>query len=148
MQSARYILLAALLCIPAALRAQEEEPSLGEVAREARKAKPAETSAAGDPKIIDNDNFDRVLDEAETARLTGRPVFSIDSSGKTFSMTSPDGTCSLSFDARATSLISTPFVSTDLPQDELPKLDGSAVIHDDVVEVSVRNGTDWQLKEM
>src|SRR5436190_16815004 len=143
-----FVLLLAL-CLPASVCAQEDQPpSLGEVAREARKVKPPENPSGSDQKVIDNDNFAAVLDEAEAARLTGKPVFSIDPSGNAFRMTSPDGTCSLSFDAKATALISSSFVSTDLPQDELPKLEGHAVIHDDVVEISVHNGTPWELREV
>ena len=140
------ILLLALLA-PMGLNAQEEQPSLGDVAREARKAK-AEQGQPEARKVIDDDNFATVLDEAETARLSGKPVFSIDSINKAFRITSPDGTCSLSFDARATSLISTAFVTTDLPQDELSKLEGTASIHDDMIEVSVHNGTMWELREV
>ena len=150
MRRSRQILLLLLaLCLPAFVCAQEDQPpSLGEVAREARKVKPPENPSGSDQKVIDNDNFAAVLDEAEAARLTGKPVFSIDRSGSAFRMTSPDGTCSLSFDAKATALISSSFVSTDLPQDELPKLEGHALIHDDVVEISVHNGTRWELREL
>src|SRR5438067_8651277 len=146
----RILFIAALilaLYVPAHLRAQEDEPSLGEVAREARKAKVPE-SPSSSQKVIDNDNFASTLDAAEAARITGKPVFSIDPSGNAFRMTSPDGTCSLSFDAKATALISSSFVSTDLPQDELPKLEGHALIHDDLVEISVHNGTHWELREL
>ena len=150
MRRSRQIFLLLLApCLPAFVCAQEDQPpSLGEVAREARKAKLPEASSGSDQKVIDNDNFAAVLDEAEAARLTGKPVFSIDPSGSAFRMTSPDGTCSLSFDAKATALISSSFVSTDLPQDELPKLEGHALIHDDVVEISVHNGTRWELREL
>src|SRR5215467_15154170 len=104
------ILLLFALLVPVSIWGQDAEPSLGEVARDARKAKASESASTGQ-KIIDNDNFTAVLDEAEAARVTGKPVFSIDSSGNAFRMTSPDGTCSLSFDAKATSLISSSFVS-------------------------------------
>src|SRR5204863_6768286 len=49
---------------------------------------------------------------------------------------------------KATALISSSFVSSDLPQDELPKLEGHAVIHDDILEISVHNGTVWELREL
>ena len=127
--------------------AQDDDPSLGDLARAARKSKPADTQKP-EHQVIDNDNFDRVIDQAESARLNGQPVFSIDPSGKTFRMTSPDGVCSLSFDAKATALISTPYVASDLPQDELLKLEGPAAIHDDTLEVSLHNGTGWELKEI
>jgi hypothetical protein len=138
----------ALLYVATCVRAQDADVPLGDLAREARKAKPAEPPNSGDEKIIDNDNFAIMMDHAESARLNGKPVFSIDPSGKTFRMTSPDGTCSLSFDAKATALISTPYVASDLPQDELLKLEGPAAIHDDVLEVSLHNRTAWELKEI
>jgi hypothetical protein len=132
-----------LLCCPAYLVAQEDAVPLGDVAREARKSKPAE-----EQKVIDNDNFAIMMDKAESARLDGKPVFSIDRSGKSFRITSPDGTCSLSFNANATALISAPYVASDLPQDELPKIAGSAAIHDDAIEVALHNGTGWELREI
>jgi hypothetical protein len=134
-----------LLCSPALLRAQDDEVSLGDVARAARKSKPPE---AQEQKVIDNDNFSVMMSKAESERLNGKPVFSIDPSGKSFTMTSPDGTCSLSFDAKATALISTPYIASELPQDELLKLEGPATIHDDVLEVSLHNGSGWELKEI
>jgi hypothetical protein len=143
----RQILLSIALVLPLSMWAQDAEPSLGDVARDARKAKASESASTGQ-KVIDNDNFSAVLDQAEAARMTGKPIFSIDSSGNAFRMTSPDGTCSLSFDAKATSLISSSFVSSDLPQDDLVKLEGHAVIHDDVLEVSVHNGSPWELREI
>lgn len=128
--------------------AQDEAPSLGEVARRARESKVSDGTGTGSQKVIDNDNFSAVLDQAEAARMTGKPVFSIDPSGNAFRMTSPDGTCSLSFDAKATSLISSSFVSSDLPQDDLVKLESHALIHDDILEVSVHNGSPWELREL
>ena len=147
----RYFDIAAmlmLLCAMPRVYAQDAETPLGDLAREARKAKPAEPPSSADEKVIDNDNFAIMMDKAESARLNGKPVFSIDPSGKTFRMTSPDGTCSLSFDAKATALIATPYVASDLPQDELLKLDGPAAIHDDILEVSLHNRTAWELKEI
>src|SRR5258708_26938258 len=142
------IVIACALVLPSAVAsAQDDDPSLGDLARAARKSKSADPQKP-EAKVIDNDNFDSVLNHAEIARVSGQPVFSIDPSGKTFRMTSPDGVCSLSFDAKATSLISTPYVATDLPQDELLKLEGPAAIHDDILEVSVHNGTGWELKEI
>jgi hypothetical protein len=130
------------------LRAQDDELPLGDIARAARRFKPAEDPVSSDQKVIDNDNLSVMMDKAEAERLNGKPVFSIDPSGTAFTMTSPDGTCSLSFDAKATALISTPYIASDLPEDELFKLQGPATIHDDVLEVSLHNGTGWELKEI
>src|ERR1051326_2074238 len=132
-----------LLSMGVSVQAQDDGVSLGDLARAARSAK-----ASSDQNVIDNDNLKVVMDQAESERLNGKPVFSIDPSGTSFRMTSPDGTCSLSFDAKATSLISTPYVATELPQDELLKLEGPAEIHDGILEVSLHNGSQWELKEI
>lgn len=134
---------ALLLSWPAFVHAQDDDIPLGDLAREARKAR-----AANEQAVIDNDNLHVMMDQAESERLNGKPVFSIDPSGNAFRMTSPDGTCSLSFDAKATALISTPFVTSELPQDALLKVEGPATIHDGVLEVALHNGTDWELKEI
>ena len=143
-----YIAAIVLLLGPSLrLRAQEDEMPLGDVARAARQSKPPDQTGEKQ-NVIDNDNLAVMMDKAESERLNGKPVFSIDPSGKTFTMTSPDGTCSLSFDAKATALISNPYIASELPQDELLKLEGPAAIHDDVLEVSLHNGTGWELKEI
>ena len=136
-----------LLCVCTLLPAQEDEVPLGDVARALRKAKAAAAPAEEKP-VIDNDNLPVMMEKAESERLNGKPVFSIDSSGKTFRMTSLDGTCSVSFDAKATALIAVPYVASDLPQDELAKLDGPATIRDGTFEVSLHNGSGWELKEI
>ena len=135
--------LAVVLLLCPLASGQDEETPLGTLVRTFKKAAPADES-----KVIDNDNLPIVMEKAEAERLNGKPVFSIDPSGKTFRMTSPDGTCSLSFDAKATALISTPYVSSALPLEELARLDGTASVHDGVIEVSLHNGTGWELKEI
>ena len=133
-----------LLSAAVPLCAQDDDVSLGDLARLARKTKPAESQ----PEVIDNDNIAIMMDKAEAERLDGKPVFSIDPSGQTFRMTSPDGTCSLSFDAKAAALITSPYLASDVPQYELAKLEGGAAVHDGVLEVTLHNGTDWELKEI
>jgi hypothetical protein len=120
-----------------------DEVSLGDLARSLRKDKQPTV-----PVVIDNDNLSRVMEEVENHRLSGAPLFSLDSSGKTFQMSSPDGSCSLSFSANATALLSDPYVAEALPQSELVKLDGPAAIDGDSLQVSVFNGTDWDLREI
>ena len=137
-------LVVLLLCAAFPLCAQDDDISLGDLARSVRRQKPVEDAHP----VIDNDNLTTVMDKAESERLDGKPVFSIDPSGKTFRMTSPDGTCSLSFDARAAALISTPYISSDLPAYELAKLEGTAAIRDGFLEVNLHNGTEWELKEI
>jgi hypothetical protein len=136
--------LSLLLC-PGIIRAQDEsnDVPLGDVARIAREAKHTQ-----EQPVIDNDNLHVMMDKAEAERLNGQPVFSIDPSGKTFRMTSPDGTCSLSFDAKATALISTPYVAMELPQYELLNLAGSATVRDGALEITLHNATNWEVKEI
>src|SRR5512140_2024154 len=131
-----------LLVMPfAALGQDEADLPLGDVARTYRKT-------GSERPVIDNDNLPIVMDKAESERLNGKPVFSIDPSGKTFRMSSPDGSCSLSFDAKAAALITVPHSTSSLPLDELGRLDGTAAIHDGLLEVALHNGTDWELKEI
>jgi len=121
----------------------DDDVPLGDFARSVRKAKdPAPDS------VIDNDNLKKVLDAVQDKIVKAVPVFSIDESGKKFSMKSPDGTCSLSFDANAQALISNPFLPEQLPQSELLKLDGPATIDQNTLQLSVYNGTKWNVKEI
>lgn len=133
------------LALPSGLMAQSDnpDPSLGDLARSLRKSKapPVHT-------VIDNDNLSQVMTEVETQRLNGRMLFSFDAVGKNFQMSSPDVTCSLSFNAQATSLLSDPYVPQDLPAAELAKLEGPATIDGDELQISVFNGTGWNLKEI
>ena len=88
------------------------------------------------------------MDEVQARKLAGGLLFSFDSSGKSFQVSSPDGTCSLSFSAQATSLVSAPFAARDLPDSELVKLEGPAIIDGDRLQVSVHNGSAWDLREI
>jgi len=128
---------------PYVLAQTEDVISLGDFARSLRKNK--ETAP---PVVIDNDNLSQVIDDVEHFRLAGKPMFSFDGGASNFKMSSPDGTCSLSFNANATALLATPYVSQDLPQSELAKLDGPATIHGDTLEVSVHNASPWNLHEI
>jgi hypothetical protein len=125
-------------------RAQDDaNVSLGDLARALRnKNEPAA------PLTIDNDNLSRVMDEVENQRLNGSPLFSMDGSSKNFQMSSPDGTCSLAFTANASALLSVPYVAEDMPQSEVAKLEGPASIVGDTLQVSLHNGSSWDLKEI
>src|SRR5579863_954252 len=129
-----------------ALAQTDADASLGDLARSLRQSKTPKPPAAAE--IIDNDNLTQVIDDVEHFRQDGKPIFSFDNAGANFKMSSPDGTCSLSFNANATALLSSPYVSQDLPQSELSKLDGPANIHGDMLEVSVYNASAWNLKEI
>lgn len=133
----------ALLCPITAVAQYDGGIPLGDLARSLRKKEPAAA-----PLVIDNDNLSQVMDEVESHRQAGSPLFSVDSSSDRFKMSSPDGTCSLSFNANATSLLTNPYVYIDLPPEELTKLDGPATIDGDILQVTVYNGSYWDLKEL
>jgi hypothetical protein len=139
------LLLVVLIAFsPLCARAQSDnaEPSLGEVARSIRKEK------APVRPVIDNDNLSTVMSEAEANRLKGKMVFSVDSAGNQFQVSSPDASCSLSFNTHAKSLVISPYVPQEIPASELSKLDGPAAINGDALEVSVHNATNWSISEI
>ncbi len=135
------------IALPVCVIAQSDDPvSLGDLARSLRASKQPKQPAA--PSVIDNDNLLQVLDDVEHFRLGGKPIFSFDGVGTSFQMTSPDGTCSLSFNANATALLSNPYVSQDLPQTELAKLDGPANLNGNTLEISMYNASSWNVREI
>jgi hypothetical protein len=144
---APHVLCSVLLA--ASVWAQYEEPApvpLGDVARALRKPAPDAPART----VIDNENLNQVMDDAEMQRVTRTSmVFSFDASGKSFSISpSPDVTCSLSFNAQMTALISDPYLSRDLPPSQLAKLDGPASIEDGHLQVAIFNGTTWRVDEI
>jgi hypothetical protein len=150
------VALCVLLC-PLAASAQEDVPSLGDLARNVRKNKLQQPQQQSDPAhplqdrpVIDNDNLSQVMDDAKKARPVkqDKTVFSIDPSGNTLKVSSPDVTCSLSFNARASSLLIKPVLVEDLPLTELLKLDGPGSIQDESLQLEVFNGTDWDIREI
>jgi hypothetical protein len=140
--------LAALLILLAAAsvfaQSDDNEPSLGDLARSLRKSKAAATTQ----NVIDNENLPRVMEEVESHKQKGSMVYSFDRLGKSFQVSSPDVTCSLSFTAPATSLLSSPYAPQEVPQKELAKLDGPAAIDGSALLVSVYNGSTWNIKEI
>jgi hypothetical protein len=142
----RFFLIAValfLLCATPYICAQQDDIPLGDLAREFRHSKPPDQS-----EVIDNDNFTLMMDKAESERLDGQPIFAISPSGRTFTAVSADGTCSLSFVATSANRTPAAYIASDLPQDELLKLEGPASIDDGSLQVSVHNGTQWDVKEI
>jgi hypothetical protein len=137
------LLVSLLLSLGAVAQTDSGDISLGDLARSYRKNQgpPAHT-------LIDNDNLSQVMDEVQARKLGGGLLFSFDGVGKSFQVSSPDGTCSLSFSAQATSLLSAPFTARDLPDSELAKLEGPAIIDGDRLQISVHNGSAWDLREI
>jgi len=121
----------------------DNDVSLGAFARSLRQQKQPSS-----PVIVDNDNLFRVLEEVESQHLSGSPLFSWNGSGNTFTAKFPDGICSLSFNANATSLLGSPYIAEEMPQEQLAELEGPASIDGDTLQVSVYNGTTWNLKEI
>ena len=106
--------LALLLPFLAAAQSGTADVPLGDVARALRKkkAQPVHT-------VIDNDNLPQVMDEVQKRKLSDvSPLLSIEP-GKNFQVSSPDVTCSLSFNARAGSLLVKPVLLDTLPLAEL-----------------------------
>jgi hypothetical protein len=143
MKTVRAISFAVLLICVATTAFPQEEMPLGDLARSMRrsKAQPSHT-------VIDNDNMSQVMQEVESRKLKGALAFSIDESGKNLQMTSPDVTCSLSFSAKATPLITDNIIAQELPLSELIKLDGPAAIDGDTLQLQVYNGSDWNVREI
>jgi hypothetical protein len=137
------ILLGVFLPASGVAQSDTPEPSLGDVARQFRKGKPAPEHA-----VIDNENLHQVMDEVQTRKLNGSLLFSIDGAAKKFQVSAPDVTCDLSFSGAATSLLSDAYAPQDLPESELAKLDGPATITGDTLQVSVHNGSTWNVKEI
>jgi hypothetical protein len=135
-----------LLCSGVWGQSDDAPPPLGDVARSLRKKKDQPLPSHA---VIDNDNLSQVMDEVESHRLAGSSLlYSFDSSGKTFQVSAPDATCTLSFNSNTASLLASPYVPIDLPDDELRKLDGPAIINEDGLQISVFNGTEWKLEEI
>lgn len=131
-----------LLALPLQLCAQEDETPLGDVARNLRKPQSSEA-------VIDNDNISKVMDDAEShLKLGSSMVFSFDPGEKNFKVSSPDVTCSLSFSAKTSSLLSDQLQVDELPRSELAKLEGPATIEGDLLQVAIHNGTSWELREV
>src|SRR5215470_16593390 len=134
------------LCLASAIAcAQDDQPSLGDLARTLRKNKTAQPQ---ERPIIDNDNLSQALEDAKKLKPENRLVFSLDKQGNGFKVSSPDVTCSLSFNARAASLLLKPVMVEDVPVTELLKLDGPASIQDDNLQLEVFNNTEWELREI
>ncbi|HWZ81591.1 MAG TPA: hypothetical protein VNW47_03140 [Terriglobales bacterium] len=140
--------IALCLVLPLLSVAQDETP-LGDLARNLRKNKAPQQLEA---PVIDNENLAQATEDAKNRRPVGHDkdkfVLSIDPTAKTINASSPDVTCSLSFNARAGSLLVNPVLVETLPLPELLKIDGPASIQDENFQLEVFNGTDWDLREI
>ncbi len=170
LRSLQFVLTAALLCRVVWAQSGQDVP-LGDVARNMRKAKvatkPAEVS-------VDNDNFSKLMEEAESRRMNsfGSHLslgFGLgDGLAPTASLPAADVNCRLSYTARGLKLtdifaggpsVTAPLDkakddkgktggATDVPAAELAKLEGPAAIVGDWLQLSVYNGTAWNIEEI
>jgi hypothetical protein len=137
------LVLIALSC-PLSMFAQSDDGvSLGDLARVVRRSK----APVAAPLTIDNDNLSKVMDEVESHRMSIKAQVSTTSRSREFALSSPDGTCSMSFNANTATLMP-PFVAEDLPPTELARLEGPATVEGDSLEVSMYNGSAWKLTEV
>jgi len=146
--------LALVLTLSASAFAQEDEQSLGDIARNMRREKAEQQASAPAPPptvpVVDNDNLKQVMEDASKIKPVpaDKTVISLSASGNMMTVSSPDVTCSMSFNSRGSSLVVRPVLVENLPLEELVKLDGPAAIHDDNLQVDVFNGTEWALREI
>jgi hypothetical protein len=141
------------LLAPARLLAQDDAPSLGDVARDLRRNKSQQQVEQAQPApppapLIDNDNLSQALEDVKRMKSAEKIVFSIDPNGKSFRLLSPDVSCSLAFNGRNNSLFIQPVLIEDLPLADLLRLDGPASIQDNTLQLEVMNGTEWELREI
>ena len=133
---------AVLLVLASALALQaraQEETSLGDLARSLRKTQTP-------PKaIIDNDNLSAVMEDGETKKWALSEPARRDPI-QLVRMASPDITCALSFTGKPDALAE--LQPESLPDIELAKLDGPATLVGDSLQVSVHNGSAWDLREI
>jgi hypothetical protein len=174
----QFALAAVLVACAGDIRAQSGgDLPLGDVARNIRKAKV--TTKAADVHV-DNDNFSKVMEDAESRRMASSPMqLSLSlGPGAPAPFASPDATCSLSFTAhglRLSDFLGAPSEKAkekdlspedkskekesaadgsgdrsgkDVPASELGKLEGPAVIIGDSLQLSVYNGTGWEIQEI
>jgi hypothetical protein len=155
----RLFALVVVFLFPLAASAQDDPPSLGDLARNLRHSKAQQPQPQSETTgthtvpahtVIDNENLAQVMDDAKNAKpiKEDKTVFSIDPSGNTLKVSSPDVTCSLSFNAQASALLVRPVLIEDLPLVELLKLDGPGSIRDENLQLRLFNGTEWDIREI
>jgi hypothetical protein len=135
-----YLAVGMLVLAPLELWAQSPDAPLGDLARNLRKNQPP-------PKqVIDNDNLPEVMEAGESKKwgMTGLHFALGQDLVQVMNGSAPDVTCALSFNAQGLAAAK----PQNLPDTELVKLDGPAAIVDDALQISVHNGTAWDLREI
>ena len=154
-----------LLLAASAWAQSDGDTPLGDVARNIRKAKV--TTKAADVRV-DNDNISKIVENSEARRMMSTPPALSFGLGPVLPgnpLAAPDVSCSLSFSARGIRLTDAlgpapvkakddkvdrdPKTADDkVPPSELTKLEGPATIIGDSLQLSVFNGTSWQIEEI
>lgn len=127
--------------LPACAQSEDRGPSLGDIARALRAKKKAELP------VITNENFSHLPQlirqteqQALAAGLVPPPVAK---------HSEPEITCSLAFSAQSPSApAANASIPQDLPTGVLAKLDGPAVISGDILQISIYNGSNWEVQEI
>jgi len=124
--------------------AQSEDVPLGDVARSYRKAQ-----APPEKKVIDNDNLSQVMDQGETKKwIASQKAAQSKAAVQLINFQSPNITCALSFTGgKADALANAPRPER-LPDEEVAKIEGPASLIGDTLEISVLNGTAWDVREI
>jgi hypothetical protein len=128
--------------LPASAQSSSQGPPLGDVARALRAQKKA------DLPVITNDNFShlpQLLRETEQRALAAGLV----AAPLPVKPSAPEITCSLAFSAQAASqTTAASSAPQDLPAGALAKLDGPAVISGTTLQLSIYNGSSWDVREI
>ncbi len=134
-----HILPLTMVAVLAPLLAAQDETPLGDIARSLRKTQtPPRT-------IIDNDNLSAVMEEGETKKWALSEPVRI-TPIQMVHISSPDVTCALAFSGQPDPLAE--LQPKNLPDAELAKLDGPATLTGDTLQISVHNGSAWDLREI
>jgi hypothetical protein len=137
------LLAGSLLLWPCVAGAQSEDVPLGDLARTLRK------NQSPPRAIIDNDNLSDVMEQGENKRwASSGPRSSLNNAAmQVVNAASPDVTCALSFSGQKDPLAEN-FQPQNLPESEVTKLDGPATIVGDSLQLSIHNGSSWDLREI
>lgn len=126
--------------LPARAQSEDQGPSLGDIARALRAKKKAELP------VITNENFSHL---PQLIRRTEQQALAAGLVPPVAKHSEPEITCSLAFSAQSQSA---PAANASMPQDlpagVLAKLDGPAVISGDTLQVSIYNGSNWDVQEI
>ena len=135
------ILLTPVLSLTA--HAQSDEMPLGDLARSLRKTQ------APPKAVIDNDNLPAVMEDGENNKwgTLGLHAASTQDAIQIVNTSSPDVTCALSFSGKTLDPLAEINPET-LPDAEVAKLDGPAAIVNDSLQLSVYNGSGWDIREI